>query len=135
MMHRDNCDWPRTGLANHPQDPNLLLTLGRLAFRSEAWDKAKNYYQQAITAGASQEANRELGQLLENLGESDKALEYYRSGLEKVLPPPKTAPIDDHIVDVEDDHDQQDTANDAEVQTDQAGEQSNIVAEVEKEKA
>ena len=89
-------DW----LNNHQQDPNLLLTLGRLAFRSEAWDKAKNYYQQAITAGASQEANRELGRLLEKLGESDKALEYYRSGLEQVLPAPKSSPIDDDVIDV-----------------------------------
>ena len=89
-------DW----LNNHPQDPNLLLTLGRLAFRGEAWDKSKNYYQQAITAGASQEANRELGRLLEKLGESEKALEYYRSGLEQVLPAPKTSPIDDQIIDV-----------------------------------
>lgn len=90
-------DW----LHNHPQDPNLLLTLGRLAFRSEAWDKSKSYYQQAITAGASQEANRELGLLLEKLGESDKALEYYRSGLEQVLPAPKGSTIDDRIIDVE----------------------------------
>ena len=89
-------DW----LNNHPQDPNLLLTLGRLAFRAEDTEKAKNYYQQAITAGASQEANRELGRLLEKLGENDKALEYYRSGLEKVLPAPKSSPIDDQIVDV-----------------------------------
>ena len=88
-------------LNNQPQDPNLLLTLGRLAFRSESWEKARTYYQQAITAGASQEANRELGQLLENLGENDKALEYYRSGLEQALPAPKTQQADDHIVDVD----------------------------------
>ncbi len=88
-------------LNNQPQDSNLLLTLGRLAVRSQAWDKARNYYQQAITAGASQEANRELGQLLEDLGETDKALEYYRSGLEQVLPLPKLQAEDDHIVDVE----------------------------------
>ena len=119
-------DW----LNNQPQDPNLLLTLGRLAFRSEDWDKAKNYYQQAITAGASQEANRELGQLMENLGESDKALEYYRSGLEKVLPAPKTSAIDDHIVDVEDPQ-QDDTA----VAEAEVGDQSAVVAEVEAAKA
>ena len=119
-------DW----LNNQPQDPNLLLTLGRLAFRSEAWDKAKNYYQQAITAGASQEANRELGQLLENLGESDKALEYYRSGLEKVLPAPKTSPIDDHIVDVEE------AQQDESVMPEEAlGDENAIVAEVEPNKA
>ncbi len=88
-------------LNNQPQDANLLLTLGRLAVGSKAWEKAKNYYQQAITAGASQEANRELGQLLEDQGEADKALEYYRSGLEQVLPLPKLHTEDDHIVDVE----------------------------------
>jgi len=88
-------------LNNQSQDANLLLTLGRLAVGSKAWDKAKNYYQQAITAGASQEANRELGQLLEDQGEADKALEYYRSGLEQVLPLPKLQQEDDHIVDVE----------------------------------
>lgn len=103
-------DW----LNNHPQDPNLLLTLGRLAFRAEAWDKAKSYYQQAITAGASQEANRELGRLLEKLGESDKALEYYRSGLEQVLPAPKAPPIDDHIVDMAAyEHDTEEQVDDA----------------------
>ena len=122
-------DW----LNNHQQDPNLLLTLGRLAFRSEDWEKSKNYYQQAITAGASQEANRELGQLLENLGESDKALEYYRSGLEQVLPAPKTSPIDDHIVDVEEfEHEDSQQVADADVNVDQ---ESAVVAEVEPAKA
>lgn len=87
-------------LSHHQQDPNLLLTLGRLAYASKAWDKARNYYQQAITAGASQEANRELGQLLEDLGETDKALEYYRTGLEKALPSLVTA-SDDEVIDVE----------------------------------
>ena len=113
-------------LNNQPQDGNLLLTLGRLAVRSKAWDKARNYYQQAITAGASQEANRELGQLLEDLGEADKALEYYRSGLEQVLPLPKLQSEDGHIVDVE-------TTEEVEVEVD--SEENIVEGEVEAEPA
>lgn len=69
---------------SHKDDANLFLTLGRLALRLEDKDAAKKYYEQAIEAGANEEADRELAKLMEEEGDLQKALAYYRSGMNKL---------------------------------------------------
>jgi HemY protein len=68
----------------HPRDPDLMLTLGRLAVDNEIWGEARGYFESAIAAGGRDEARSELGGLLEQLGESDQALATYRDGLAKL---------------------------------------------------
>lgn len=71
-------------LSSNKDDANLLLTLGRLALRTEDKDAAKKYFEQAIEAGANEEADRELAKLMEEAGDLQKALAYYRSGMDKL---------------------------------------------------
>ena len=68
-------------LADHPDDPILLLTLGRLSLRAQLWGKARGYLEACIGRNGPPQAYRELGQLLERMHEPDKAIETYRRGL------------------------------------------------------
>ena len=68
-------------LEDHPHDPVLLLTLGRLSLRDKLWGKAKSYLEASIGASGPLEAYQELGQLLETMGEPDQALAVYRDGI------------------------------------------------------
>lgn len=70
-----------TFLEHHPQDPVLLLTLGRLCLRGKLWGKARGYLEASIGAGGPPAAFRELGNLLEQMGELQTALALYRRGL------------------------------------------------------
>jgi HemY protein len=83
---------------DHGKDPVLLLTLGRLCVRNRLWGKARIYFESSIGAGPSLEAYRELGALLEHIGDGDGAMECYREGMGLVegdaaaLPEPETEP-------------------------------------------
>jgi len=68
-------------LIDHPDDPVLLLTLGRLSLRAQLWGKARGYLEACINRQGPPQAFRELGQLLERMQEPDKAIEVYRRGL------------------------------------------------------
>ena len=68
-------------LSEHPDDPTLLLTLGRLSLRAQLWGKARGYLEACIGRNGPPQAYRELGQLLERMHESDKAIDVYRRGL------------------------------------------------------
>jgi HemY protein len=68
-------------LVDHPDDPVLLLTLGRLSLRAQLWGKARGYLEACIARNGPPQAYRELGQLLEKLQEPEKAIEIYRRGL------------------------------------------------------
>ncbi len=68
-------------LSQHPDDPTLLLTLGRLSLRAQLWGKARGYLEACIGRNGPAQAFRELGQLLERLDEPDKAIDVYRRGL------------------------------------------------------
>lgn len=68
-------------LGDHPDDPTLLLTLGRLSLRAQLWGKARGYLEACIGRNGSPQAYHELGQLLERMHEPDKAIEIYRRGL------------------------------------------------------
>ena len=69
-------------LSGHRDDPKLLLTLARLALHNNQDSKAHGYFETCLTLHGPAEAYRELGNLMERLGEKDKALNYYRRGLE-----------------------------------------------------
>jgi HemY protein len=69
-------------LKKRPENPALLLALGRLSLRAQLWGKARSYLEASIGAIPSAPAYRELAQLLERLGEKEAAMEYYRAGLE-----------------------------------------------------
>lgn len=86
-------------LTSHKDNPYLLLTLGRLARRARKWDKARTYLEQSIQSLPTPDAYQELGGVLEQLDDKERANECYRSGLGllskrpqakevEVLPPP-----------------------------------------------
>jgi HemY protein len=70
-------------LQMHADNPDLLLTLGRLARHNKLDGKARVYLERAVTLQAPLAAYYELGQLLEHMGERDQALVCYRRALEQ----------------------------------------------------
>jgi len=66
----------------HKEDPDLLMTLARLHLANRDRDKARDHLLKAVRLGGSREEYLELGLLLESMGESDKALQCYRRGLQ-----------------------------------------------------
>ena len=68
-------------LEQHPQDPVLLLTLGKISLRNQLWGKARTCLQDSIRLQPSAEAYHHLANLLEQLDEPDAAVECFRKGL------------------------------------------------------
>jgi HemY protein len=67
----------------HPDDASLLLSCGRLALRANDLSKARTYLEKSANLGGPIDAFAELGALLERSGEKDRALSFYRRGLEQ----------------------------------------------------
>ncbi len=68
-------------LANHGDDANLLLTLGRLCQRNRLWGKARDYLQASLDRQQEPEVYAELARLMAQLGEKEKSAFYYQQGL------------------------------------------------------
>jgi HemY protein len=68
-------------LKSHPEDPVLLLTLARLSLQNKLWGKARSYLEASIAISPSPESYQQLGLLLERMGETDKAMQCFRTGL------------------------------------------------------
>ena len=68
-------------LKDHPEDPELLLTAGKLAIRNDLPDKALEYLQAANDKGGRTETAEELGQLLLEQNRTDDAIEVFRAAL------------------------------------------------------
>ena len=68
-------------LAQHPRSAVLLLALGRLALRARLWGKARSYLEASLGVAPVADAYCELGNLLDQLGDTDAARECYRKGL------------------------------------------------------
>lgn len=66
-------------LREHPQDAQLLTTLGRLCVAAELWGKAQNYLEASLSFGASRAAHLELARLAEREGRSAEAQKHFRS--------------------------------------------------------
>lgn len=69
-------------LQERPNDPDLLLTLGRLALRNAYWDKAREYFEASQRQRPNGEVCAELARLYANLGEHNKSQLYYRQSVE-----------------------------------------------------
>ena len=69
-------------LNTQPQNPTLLLTLGRLSLQNKIWGKARDYLEKSVTIRSTSKTCYELGRLLEQMGETENALNYYRRGIE-----------------------------------------------------
>ncbi len=80
-------------LKRHQRHPLLLLTLGRVAIRAQLWGKARSYLEASVGMEARPEAYRVLGELLERLGEADKAREFYHKGLGLATGDGKMGPV------------------------------------------
>ena len=76
----------------HADDPDLLITLARLQLELKARDKALLLLVEAARIGVSGETYMELGLLLESMGESAKALQCYRRGLQESHASPVSEP-------------------------------------------
>ena len=68
-------------LADHPDDADLLLALGRLARAADHADQAHDYLQQALGITRDAETLVELAELAADKGESVAANRYYREAL------------------------------------------------------
>jgi HemY protein len=68
-------------LRDRPEDPELLLTAGRICVRNQLWGKARSYLESSLAIRPSPEAYNELGQLMLNIGEDGSATDAFRKGL------------------------------------------------------
>ncbi|MCW4151951.1 tetratricopeptide repeat protein [Halomonas sp. 18H] len=76
-------------LQERPNDPDLLLTLGRLSLRNAYWGKAQEYFESSHRQRPSGVVCAELARLYASLGEHNKSQLYYRQSvdlLDKSLP-------------------------------------------------
>ncbi len=76
-------------LAQHGDDPYLLLTLGRLAKRCQQAAKARNYLERSIQLMPTPDAYQELGELLESLHELTYAGQCFHAGLRLLVGKPR----------------------------------------------
>ncbi|MGD8999842.1 MAG: heme biosynthesis HemY N-terminal domain-containing protein [Granulosicoccaceae bacterium] len=68
-------------LAEHGKEGIVLLTLGRLAIRNELWGKARAWLEASLGSEPRTDTCQLLGELLDKLGEKERAVECYRRGL------------------------------------------------------
>jgi len=70
-------------LKHQKNNAALLLCLGRLCIRQKLWGKGREFLEKSVSLDPKPEAYRELGLLLEEIGEANDALAAYRKGLVK----------------------------------------------------
>lgn len=69
-------------LKYYPNNPYLLLTLGRICLRRQLWGKAKSYFLKSVQIQPEAETYAELAKLSEALNEKEAANEYYKQSLQ-----------------------------------------------------
>lgn len=83
-------------LKDHPADPGLLLTLGRLCLQSSLWGKARDYLESSLRLQRNPEACAELARLLAQLGDTERSNQLFQEGLvlldERLLASPLPVP-------------------------------------------
>lgn len=67
---------------DNPENPDLLLSLGRICRLQKLWGKARDYLEKSAQLNPSLETYVELAQLMQDQNISQKALNYYRKGLQ-----------------------------------------------------
>lgn len=75
-----------TWLKTYPDDAALLLTAARLSLAHELWGKARSYLESSLALLPTADAYALYGRLLTGLGEDERALLAFRSGLQLVSP-------------------------------------------------
>ena len=84
-------------LKQHPDNPVLLLTLGRLSLRNQLWGKAREYFDHALRVATAPELaaeiNAELARLLDHLGERERSLACYQKALGMLKYPLPDVPL------------------------------------------
>ncbi len=68
-------------LQQHPNDPSLLLTLGRLCLQLSLWGKARDYLEASLRFERNPETCAELARLLARLGDTERSNELFQEGL------------------------------------------------------
>ncbi len=61
-------------LQDRPNNPELLLALGRLSLRNELWGKARDYFETSLHLRRSQETLAELSRLNAHMGDEDASM-------------------------------------------------------------
>ena len=83
-------------LKDHPNDPGLLLTLGRLCLQNSLWGKARDYLESSLRLQRNPEACAELARLLAQLGDAERSNQLFQEGLglldERLLAAPLPVP-------------------------------------------
>lgn len=69
-------------LKEHEHHPELLLALGRICLYNQLWGKARSYLEASLGMEPRAETYCELGNLVRQLGEMEKAAEYFHQGLD-----------------------------------------------------
>jgi HemY protein len=69
-------------LKQRPEDPDLLLCLGRIALQERLWQKARDYLERSHKLRPSEEACLELGRLLAAAGEHAAAAQAFYTGVQ-----------------------------------------------------
>jgi HemY protein len=72
-------------LKAHPNNAQLLLTLGKLCTHCELWGKAQSYLEASLSVEPGHKAHFALAQLNEKLGKHEFAMDHYNKGLELTL--------------------------------------------------
>lgn len=85
-------------LKRHPDDPVLLLCLGRLAMVEREWSKAREYLERSHAQMPREEVCLELGRLLTSVGEHAAAAAVYRVGSQLRARPLPDLPQPDDVV-------------------------------------
>jgi HemY protein len=80
-------------LKERPNNPVLLLALGRIALKQKQWSKAREYFEASLRLKRRGDAAAELGRLCIALGETDRGSGYLAQSLEGLpdLPMPVEA--------------------------------------------
>ncbi|RLU00710.1 heme biosynthesis protein HemY [Ketobacter sp.] len=90
--------WCENWLKERPNNPMLLLTMGRLSLQRKDWERARGYFEASLRSRKSAQAYGELGRLLSHLGEHQASNEHFQSGLALIaerlpdLPMPNVTP-------------------------------------------
>jgi HemY protein len=74
-------DRAETWLERHPENPELLATCARLCLPAELFGKALTYLEASIARRPSAENSLLLAELLDRIGERDRAITILRDGL------------------------------------------------------
>ncbi len=68
-------------LSERTNDPELLLSLGRLALRNELWGKAREYFEASLRLRKCVDVYNELGRLLAHLDDFERSTRFFQEGL------------------------------------------------------